>query len=86
MVEFCRLEKFMDNSKNKKTVGVLLGLFLGLLGLLIGICFYPYNSEERKTFMSGWLIGFVISLLIGVIFIILYLVFFSNLIISLSNF
>ena len=58
----------MDNSKNKKTVGVLLGLFLGLLGLLIGICFYPNPSDEHNTFMNGWLIGWLIQILAGVVF------------------
>ncbi len=70
----------MNQDKNKKVVGVLLSLFLGLIGLIIGLCLYPYNSEERNTFLNGWLLGFVISLLIGVVFVIIYFCFLSSII------
>ena len=48
------------SGESKKTVGVLLGIFLGLIGLIIGICLYPTNSYERKTFIQGWGIAFAI--------------------------
>lgn len=70
----------MNQDKNKKVVGVLLSIFLGLIGLIIGLCLYPYNSEERKTFLNGWLLGLVISLLIGVVFVIIYFCFLSSII------
>lgn len=70
----------MNQDKNKKVVGVLLSIFLGLIGLIIGLCLYPYNSEERKTFLNGWLLGLVISLLIGVVFVIIYFCFLSGII------
>lgn len=54
--------EIMENSKNKKTLGIVLSVFFGVLGLIIGLCAYPYNSEERKTFVSGWLTGLVIYL------------------------
>ncbi len=49
------------SGESKKTLGVLLGIFLGLIGLIIGICLYPTNSYERKTFIQGWGIAFAIS-------------------------
>ena len=47
---------------SKKTAGFLMGFFLGLIGLLIGICMYPSNSYERKTFIQGWGIAFAINI------------------------
>ena len=52
------------NLSNKTTVGVLLGLFVGLLGLIIGLLLYPVNTTERQTFMSGWAKGFISSIII----------------------
>lgn len=56
-----------STQSSKKTTGILLGLFLGIIGLIIGICLYPNESEERKTFISGWVRGFVIGIIISVV-------------------
>ena len=58
--------------QSKKGLGVLLGIFFGLIGLIVGICLYNENSIERKTFINGWIIGFVgsiaVSIIIGVFY------------------
>lgn len=55
----------------KKTVGILLGLFFGLLGLLgLLMC---NEQAEKSEFIKGWFIGLIISFGILIIFnIILY--------------
>ncbi|MGN0960903.1 MAG: hypothetical protein ACI4PF_01740 [Christensenellales bacterium] len=49
--------------KSKKGLGVVLGLFLNILGLLFALLFKK-GSNERKTFIKGWLIGFIISIVV----------------------
>ena len=39
-----------------KIVGLLLGLFVNIFGLL-GIFIYKDNDEDRSQFIKGWLIG-----------------------------
>ena len=53
--------------ESKTGLGALLGIFLGLIGLIIGLCMYPSQSFERKTFMKGWGIAFAISVVVGII-------------------
>lgn len=55
------------SGESKKGIGVLLCLFLGILGLIIGLLLYPSNTVERETFISGWLTGLLWSIVIGVI-------------------
>jgi len=52
---------------SKKTIGVLLGLFTGLIGLVIGLLLYKDGTPERETFMKGWTIGFVVDIVLAVI-------------------
>ena len=61
------------SGESKKTIGKIMGVFLGLIGLIIGICMYPSNSYERKTFIQGWGLGFGVAMGIAVV---LYLVLF----------
>lgn len=55
----------------KKTIGILLGLFFGLIGLLgLLMC---NEQEEKSEFIRGWFIGLIISAVFWIIFnIILY--------------
>ena len=56
------------SSYNPKTaVGVLMCLFLGLIGLIIGLLLYPSGTHERQTFLSGWLKCFVVVVVLGII-------------------
>ena len=57
-------ENEKDYNEPKTEIGVLLGLFLGVIGLLI----YPANTIARKTFIKAWGITFCVS--IGVILVI----------------
>ena len=54
----------------KTPLGILFAIFLGIIGLIIGIIMYPSGSEARKTFVKGWLITFVICILIFVLLLI----------------
>ena len=56
-----------NGGESKKGMGVALGLFLGLIGLIIGVCLYESDSFERKTFIKGWTIGFVITIVVSAI-------------------
>ena len=58
--------------RNRKATGIFFGLTLGLIGLLIGICMYQANTEERSTFMKGWAIGFGITISVSIIFGVIY--------------
>lgn len=49
----------------KTLVGVLMCLFLGLLGLILGLIIY--SGYERDTFIKGWVKAFIVSILIGII-------------------
>lgn len=42
----------------KSGVGVLLAFFLGLIGLIIGVCIYPAGTLARQTFLKGFWITF----------------------------
>ncbi len=48
---------------SKAGLGVLFALMYGLLGLIIGLCLYGPYTKERETFVNGWSIMFVISLI-----------------------
>ena len=63
----------MSDYNNSKTgLGVVLCLFLGLLGLIIGVCMYPSGSYERQTFVKGWLTTLVVEIvLVIVIFVVI---------------
>ena len=56
------------SGESKTGLGALLGVFLGLIGLIIGLCMYPADSIERQTFMTGWGIAFAISVGLTLIF------------------
>ena len=57
-------------ASDKKNVGILLSIFLGLIGLIIGLLIYQ-DGYERKTFMDGWLVGLGISVGIAVLIVLL---------------
>ena len=65
--------KTKDYNTPKTGIGVVLGLFLGLIGLIIGICIYPVGTIARKTFMKGWMITFFVCLGISIVLFIILL-------------
>ena len=52
---------------SKKGIGVVMALFLGIIGLIIGICMYPSGTTARETFIKGWVTTFIITIVIGVL-------------------
>lgn len=66
-----------QQGSSKKGIGVVCGLFLGIIGLLIMLC-WPDKSVERDTFIKGWVIGFVISIAIGLVSTILFFTVFAE--------
>ena len=59
----CELDngKTKDNNQSKTGIGVVMALFLGVIGLIIGICLYPSGTIARKTFVKAWIWTFVIG-------------------------
>lgn len=57
------------SGESKAGVGVLMAIFFGLIGLIIGIAIYPSGTEDRKTFLNGFWTTF------GIVFSILFAVF-----------
>lgn len=77
------MDENINNSKyneSKVGIGVVCALFLGIIGLIIGL--YPEGTVSRQTFMKGWLWKFFTTLIVGVVVgIIVYIFMFSALMI-----
>ena len=58
----------------KTVIGVVMGLFLGLIGLLIGICLYKEGTIARRTFIKSWAITFAITTAVIIVFYIIGIV------------
>lgn len=52
---------------DKSVLGFILSLFLGVIGLIIGIALYAPNTNARKTFVSAWIITFVATIAIALL-------------------
>ncbi len=61
--------QYPNISHSKTAIGVLL-FFLGIIGLIVGLLLYPYNTYERKTFIKGW-VGALLSLIIIIILVLI---------------
>ena len=69
----CSLTKSKPEYKQTKTgIGVVMALFLGIIGLIIGICMYPADTIARKTFIKGWCTTYAVA--IGIVAFILFIV------------
>ena len=55
------------SAESKTGMGVLLCLFLGFLGLIIGLLLYSAGTYERESFISGWSKCFFAEIIIGLI-------------------
>ena len=49
-----------EYKENKTTLGFWLGVLIGLIGLIIGICSYPQGTVSRTTFLKGWLYSLIV--------------------------
>lgn len=65
-------EKSQKYDEPKTGIGFLLGLFLGLIGLIIGICIYPEGTVARTTFIKAWGIAFGVTVAVAVILILIF--------------
>lgn len=63
-----------DMNESKTGIGVVLGIFLGVIGLIIGLCLYPAGTIARKTFIKAWGITFGVCVGIVVIFYVILLI------------
>lgn len=77
----CSIEKNKPNTpptqppeidEEKTGVGIAMGLFLGVIGLIIGICLYKEGTIARKSFLKAWAISFVIMAIVAVVAYIIY--------------
>ena len=69
----------------KTGIGILLGLFLGIIGLIIGLCLFKEGTIARKTFIKAWTTTFIISIVIGIIIGIAYYINLTNEINEITN-
>lgn len=69
-------KKIQDPNLNmsKTGWGVMASLFLGLIGLLIGFMLYPEGTIARKTFIKGWVVTFIVSMVVAVLSYILLII------------
>ena len=61
------VQKSYEVDEPKTAIGILLGLFLGLIGLVIGLLLYPSNTIRRSTFIKGWVGAFVVEIIVVII-------------------
>lgn len=71
----CSLEKKKENSadynQDKTGLGVVLALFLGVIGLIMGLCLYPEGTVARKTFLKAWGITYGVTIAFAVVLMII---------------
>lgn len=61
----CQVENAKQNNDYevpKYGLGFVMAFFLGVVGLIIGICLYPSGTYARETFIKSWSITFGISI------------------------
>ena len=54
-------------------MGFLMGLFMGVIGLILGIAIYPEGTVSRRTFTKAWAITFFVTSVVATITIIILL-------------
>lgn len=62
---------------SKKLIGFLLGWFLTFIGLF-GLCDCK-SEQEKKDFMNGWIIAFIIQIIVILIMYAIYSTLLMNL-------
>lgn len=60
--------------ESKTIVGVLMCLFLSLVGLIIGLLLYPANTYERESFLKGWTKTFIVTIILSIVLVIILFV------------
>lgn len=54
-------QESLNKKKSKTAIGVLVAIFLGIWGIIIGLLAYNKDDYERETFIKGWAFTLVIS-------------------------
>ena len=54
-------------NQSKTGMGFVMGFFLGLIGLVIGMLSYPEGTVARKTFIKSWITTILVCWGIGLI-------------------
>lgn len=67
--------KERDYGESKTGIGVAMAIFLGLVGLIIGICLYPTGTVARDTFLKGFWITTIVVVAAVIFF---YLIIFAG--------
>lgn len=57
-----------SHNEPKTILGVVAALFLGLIGLIIGICAYPEGTVARKSFVKAWVVTWLVSVAVIILF------------------
>ena len=65
-----RVRPSSNSYVSKSTEGVLMALFLGVIGLIIGLLLYPSGTYERESFLSAWVKTFVITIIVAVVLVV----------------
>ena len=66
-----RKDRYLSNGDNQSWLGVVMAIFLPIIGLIIGLLLYPADSYERETFWRGWWITMVVLILVGLAIVLL---------------
>ena len=79
------LVKYIENVNDQNgdniprtAAGICFCLFLGILGLALGLAVFPAKTYARKTFLSAWLNTFLIALGVAVVLAIIVVFVFGN--------
>ena len=83
---YCGCEKLRKDKKikvsdygfDKTLTGVLMCIFLDVIGLIIGILMYPSGTTERETFLRGWLKTFIVIVILAVVALLVFLAMFRT--------
>ena len=68
-------DKYYNESQGK--FGVVMALFLGIIGLIIGIAMFPADTVARQTFTKAWGITFAVSVGTVIFYLIVFFVIFA---------
>ena len=60
-------KKDTEQDTSKTGIGILMGFFLGIIGLIIGLCLYKEDTVARKTFLKAWGITFGICFVLNIV-------------------
>ena len=63
-----KFNHMQPQGETKIGIGILMALFGGIAGLIMGLCIYAPKSIERKSFWISWLVTSIVLIFITLIF------------------